>query len=258
MKIKHSQDFSELKWELNFKTNKEVMSVTYIPVSLTKNDIDNIDKKPFLAWIPYITHCNNTVHVLRFRLNHAITEDIWLTSLPIVPNSVSFNHESKKRNADDESSRMVELPNPQDKVVSRQASTSTDPSDVVSDVFPMFQSSNLTNNSSKTVIPIIDRMNHGNFYVKQKIRIQNNYFVMCPKQTEDSNSIMLLIKEEKIIFRHIPSVSARFRSMYKIFSAANCNEGWTKLSNENDDWSVLKQSMPTGLHQNLLKTFSHV
>lgn len=67
-------------------------------------------------------------------------------------------------------------------------------------------------------------INRGNLYLKQKINVLHNYYVMDVSQTPAVNSMILNIDDVEQWFKPIPSISAKFPPIYKFLIQANAKK----------------------------------
>lgn len=249
MKIEKPYLESDLTYTMVFETRTGRMTNTYIGIDFTDAETPDLTSNANLRWIPYITDCNQTIHIIRLKKDLIMDRDMDLTKLPSILGKAT----------------QVESVIDRARTPPRGlAPLNVLPYSPINEAKPMAEATpyirihlpetSIENNP--VLIKILTRikgsMNTGNVYLKQKVNILHNYYVMDMVETPKDNGVQLDIGHLKQAFQPIPSISSRFPQIYKFLIAANARKEWVNVSGDESNWFILRPMMPPHLHNKLL------
>lgn len=251
MKIATPQSHPELTRTLSFDTKFGIIKNTYIRMEFTDEENPDLQSNIHIRWIPYITVCKHTIHIIRLKrdLIHGI--NIHLTTLPTISIGRTFNSIADIP----ENQEQSETRSNNDIRASNHSPWDTHTREIAEPLFNIYISeTNIAQNS--TLATILKRLNgtnyKGNIYIKQKIKVLHNYYVMDASQTPTKNGLLLNIRNERQWFKLIPGISAKFPPIYKFLILANANNEWVNISGREEHWYILRPTMPVHHHSKLL------
>lgn len=226
------------------------MKITYVKIELTDEEIPQLKTDSFFRWIPYILHCYHTVHIIRLKPDLVANIDIYLTTLTPIPGS--FYRLNKNTTPE------INITKLEPAGISKKTGSSAFKAHTQGKIEPFIRIhlSGARIHKNPLLFIVLEHMksttSRGNLYLKQKIIILHNYYVMDVSQTPAENTIILNVGAVEQWFKLIPSISAKFPSIYKFLIQANAKNNWINIYENEDNWFILQTIMPAHIHSKLI------